>query len=145
MRGLIMGLTIGLSLGATAASLASSPDAHDEAYAAVGDLALLFGIILNEHAKPASVRELTNAAIDGMLSTLDPHSIHMEPEIFKEMKVNTRGSFGGLGIVISIRDGQLTIISPIKDTPASRAALTTARSRVRVLPARRPSFKRASP
>jgi carboxyl-terminal processing protease len=58
-----------------------------------------------------------------MLASLDPHSGFMSPEIYKEMKVDTRGEFGGLGIEISARDGVLTIVSPIEDTPASRADL----------------------
>jgi carboxyl-terminal processing protease len=58
-----------------------------------------------------------------MLASLDPHSSFMSPEIYKEMKVDTRGEFGGLGIEISLRDNLLTIVSPIEDTPASRAGL----------------------
>lgn len=67
------------------------------------------------------LQEVEYAAINGMLSTLDPHSVLLTPEINAEMQTNNRGSFGGLGIVISIRDGQLTVISPIADTPAGRA------------------------
>jgi len=63
------------------------------------------------------------AAINGMLDTLDPHSVLLSPEVFADMQANNRGSFGGLGIVISIRGGQLTIISPIDGTPAHRAGL----------------------
>ncbi len=72
------------------------------------------------------------AAINGILSTLDPHSIHMDPDSFADMKVNTQGKFGGLGIVISIRDGELTVISPIEDTPAARAGLKTGDKIVRI-------------
>ena len=76
--------------------------------------------------------DIEYAVIDGMLTTLDPHSVHMEPQSYKEMKVNTRGAFGGLGIVISIRDGLLTIISPIEGTPASRAGLKAQDKIVRI-------------
>ena len=69
------------------------------------------------------LREVEYAAINGMLSTLDPHSVLMRPEQYREMKLSTRGKFGGLGIVINIRDGQLTIVNPIEDTPAARAGL----------------------
>ncbi len=69
------------------------------------------------------LRDIEYAAINGMLSTLDPHSVLLRPEDYREMKLSTRGKFGGLGIVISIRDGQLTIVNPIEDTPASRAGL----------------------
>ena len=68
-------------------------------------------------------RDIEYAAVNGMLSKLDPHSILMEPRVSQEMKLSTRGEFGGLGIVISIRDGYLTVISPIDGTPASRAGI----------------------
>ena len=69
------------------------------------------------------LRLVEYAAINGMLDTLDPHSVLLSPEVFADMQANNRGSFGGLGIVISIRRGQLTIISPIDGTPAHRAGL----------------------
>ena len=68
-------------------------------------------------------RDIEYAAINGMLSTLDPHSILLKPESFDEVKLSTKGEFGGLGIVISIRDGRLTIMSPIEGTPATRVGL----------------------
>jgi carboxyl-terminal processing protease len=70
-------------------------------------------------------RDIEYAAINGMLSALDPHSVLLKPESFEEVKLSTKGEFGGLGIVISIREGSLTIISPIEGTPASRAGLRT--------------------
>ncbi len=89
---------------------------------------------IGEHISDPEIkpRDVEYAAINGMLSTLDPHSVHMPAETFREMKVNTRGSFGGLGIVISIREGQLTVISPIDDTPASRAGLKAGDKIVRI-------------
>jgi carboxyl-terminal processing protease len=69
------------------------------------------------------LREVEYAAINGMLDTLDPHSVLLSPDVFEDMQANNRGSFGGLGIVISIRNGQLTVISPIDGTPAHRAGL----------------------
>lgn len=69
------------------------------------------------------LREIEYAAINGMLSTLDPHSTLLPPEAYAEMKMNTQGHFGGLGIVIGIRENQLTVINPIEDTPASRAGI----------------------
>ncbi|MEM9114134.1 MAG: MXAN_5808 family serine peptidase [Myxococcota bacterium] len=70
-----------------------------------------------------NARTIEYAAINGALSTLDPHSVLLQPEAFAEMKTSTKGEFGGLGIVISIRDGRLTVISPLADTPAARAGL----------------------
>jgi carboxyl-terminal processing protease len=71
------------------------------------------------------LRAIEYAAVNGALSTLDPHSVLLKPEAFAEMKTSTKGEFGGLGIVISVRDNRLTIISPIDGTPASRAGLKT--------------------
>lgn len=62
-------------------------------------------------------------AVNGMLRTLDPHTVLLPPDVFKEMQTSTRGEFGGLGIVISIRDGRLTVIKPMPGTPAFKAGL----------------------
>jgi len=69
------------------------------------------------------LREVEYAACNGMLHTLDPHSVLLSPEAYKEMSLTTSGQFGGLGIVISIRDQQLTVINPMPGTPAGRAGL----------------------
>jgi carboxyl-terminal processing protease len=68
-------------------------------------------------------RDVEYAAVNGMLSKLDPHSVLLEPKFSQEMKLNTKGEFGGLGIVISIRESALTVISPIDGTPADRAGV----------------------
>lgn len=68
-------------------------------------------------------RDVEYAAINGMLSKLDPHSVLLEPRYSQEMKLSTQGEFGGLGIVISIRDGGLTVISPIDGTPAAKVGI----------------------
>ncbi len=69
------------------------------------------------------LQDVEYAAINGMLRTLDPHSVLLTPDVYEEMRMSTRGEFGGLGIVISIRDGQLTVIRPMPGTPAGRAGL----------------------
>jgi len=66
---------------------------------------------------------LVNGAIRGMLKTLDPHTTYLPPESYRQMKVDTSGKFGGLGIEISIRKGVLTVVSPIEDTPAFNAGI----------------------
>jgi carboxyl-terminal processing protease len=76
-----------------------------------------------ERDEDIKLREVEYAAVNGMLRTLDPHSILLTPEEYSEMQLSTRGEFGGLGIVISIRDGQLTVIRPMPGTPAARAGL----------------------
>lgn len=67
------------------------------------------------------LQDVEYAAVNGMLEILDPHSVLLPPKIYEQMRADNRGSFGGLGIVISIRDGQLTVMSPIDNTPAGRA------------------------
>jgi carboxyl-terminal processing protease len=76
-----------------------------------------------EQDEDIKLRDLEYDAINGMLRTLDPHSVLLNPEEYEEMQLSTRGEFGGLGIVISIRDGQLTVIRPMPGTPAARAGL----------------------
>src|SRR3954467_12981666 len=68
-------------------------------------------------------KDLVHGAIKGMLETLDPHSNFLPPDIFKDMKIDTSGEFGGLGIEIGMKDNVLTVISPIEDTPAWKAGL----------------------
>ena len=70
-----------------------------------------------------SYRNLTYAAIQGMLRTLDPHTSFLTPETFENMRQRQLGSFYGLGILVSKRNGQLTVIAPIDGTPASRLGM----------------------
>jgi carboxyl-terminal processing protease len=73
--------------------------------------------------KGTDLQDVEYAAINGMLSTLDPHSILLKPDTYNEMKLSTRGEFGGLGIVISLVKGNLTVMNPMKDTPADQAGI----------------------
>ncbi len=77
----------------------------------------------NNYVEPPKNKELIYGAIKGMLEVLDPHSNFLTPEIFKDMKIDTSGKFGGLGIEIGMKDNILTVISPIEDTPAWKAGL----------------------
>jgi carboxyl-terminal processing protease len=90
------------------------------------NLALLNGVIelvQRDYVKPVGPDELTKDALKGMLSRLDPHSDYMDETEFKESQSDLSGRFGGLGIQISAQDGVPKVISPIDDTPASRAGL----------------------
>ncbi len=80
-------------------------------------------VIYTDYVDPIDYRKLIKGAIDGMTSTLDPHTVFFTPRQYEELKIDTRGSFGGLGIVIGIRDGWLTVISPMEGTPAYRAGI----------------------
>jgi carboxyl-terminal processing protease len=70
-----------------------------------------------------NLREIEYAATNGMLSTLDPHSLLLEPKMFREMRLQTKGEFGGLGFVIAMRDGNLTVVRVLKNTPAQKAGI----------------------
>jgi len=83
----------------------------------------VLAIVKKSYVEEVDTKKLIYGAINGMLSSLDPHSSFMPPETYKEMKIETKGSFGGLGIEISIKDGILTVISPIEDTPAYKAGI----------------------
>jgi len=79
--------------------------------------------IQNKYVEEVDLDELIEGAVRGMVDTLDPHSSFMKKQSYKELKVDTKGEFGGLGIQISVRDHQLVVISPIEDTPAFRAGI----------------------
>src|SRR4030088_1372631 len=70
-----------------------------------------------------SYQELVYGALKGMLSTLDPHSEFMEPEKYKELQNDAQGAFGGLGIVISMKDNFVAVVAPMEDTPGSKAGI----------------------
>lgn len=95
----------------------------NSAYEKLKILADVFGIVEKNYVESVKVTTLVNGAINGMLETLDPHSSFMSPDVFKEMQTETRGSFGGVGFEITIRDKILTVVAPIEDTPAFRAGI----------------------
>ena len=82
-----------------------------------------FEKIKNNYVEEVSSKELVEAAIEGMLSSLDPHSTFLNTDELKELKVQTKGEFGGLGIEVTLENGFVKVISPIDDTPASRAGI----------------------
>ncbi len=92
-------------------------------YEYIGLFTDVMTIVKKSYVEEVDSKKLIYGAINGMLAALDPHSSFMSPDTFKEMKVETKGAFGGLGIEISMKDGILTVISPIEDTPAQRAGI----------------------
>src|SRR5512136_1192379 len=83
----------------------------------------VLSIVKKSYVEEVDTKKLIYGAINGMIASLDPHSSFMPPETYKEMKIETKGTFGGLGIEISIKEGILTVISPIEDTPAFKAGI----------------------
>lgn len=80
-------------------------------------------IVRKNYVEDIKPKDLIYGAVKGMLSSLDPHSAFMTPEQYKEMQVDTKGEFGGIGIQIGIKEGMLTVIAPIEDTPACKAGI----------------------
>jgi len=83
----------------------------------------VIGLIQKDYVEETKSKDLIHGAIKGMLETLDPHSAFMPPNMFKEMQEETKGRFEGLGIEITVKDGILTVVSPIEGTPAFRAGV----------------------
>jgi len=83
----------------------------------------VIGYIQKDYVEETKSKDLIHGAIKGMLETLDPHSAFMPPNMYKEMQEETKGRFEGLGIEITIKDGILTVVSPIEDTPAFKVGI----------------------
>ena len=125
-------LAFGVALGAGAAFTA--PDALQafapKAYATAAETYRqlnLFGDVFekirNDYVEKPDEGKLIEAAINGMLSSLDPHTSYMDPDAYREMQRSTKGEFGGLGIEVTEEDGLIKVVSPIDDTPASKAGI----------------------
>jgi carboxyl-terminal processing protease len=101
--------------------------AQDNGHAETYRLLTLFGDVFEkvraEYVDPVKDEDLIENAINGMLTGLDPHSNYMNAKAFRDMQVQTRGEFGGLGIEVTQENGYIRVISPIDDTPASRAGV----------------------
>ena len=79
--------------------------------------------IQNEYVEEVDQVEIMDSAINGALQSLDPYSAYMNPEIFEESQTDTSGEFGGLGIEVTMEAGVVKVITPIDDTPASKAGI----------------------
>ncbi|WP_300655082.1 S41 family peptidase [Pseudomonas sp.] len=100
--------------------------ANDKAPLPLDDLrtfAEVMDRIKSAYVEPVSDKTLLENAIKGMLSNLDPHSAYLDPESFRELQESTSGEFGGLGIEVGLEDGFVKVVSPIDDTPASKAGI----------------------
>ncbi|MGD0885396.1 MAG: S41 family peptidase [Thermodesulfovibrionales bacterium] len=97
--------------------------AEVEGYENLKIFAEVLSIVKKNYVEEVKTKDLVYAAIKGMLNSLDPHSGFMPPDAYKEMQVETKGEFGGIGIQIGIKDNLLTVIAPIEDTPAYRAGI----------------------
>ncbi len=95
----------------------------DDTYKELQTFANVLAIVQKNYVEPVSTKRLINGAITGMLASLDPHSAYLTPDLYRDLEVETRGSFGGLGIEITIKNDVLTVVSPIEGTPAYEAGV----------------------
>jgi carboxyl-terminal processing protease len=119
---LIFNLVVGLKVLTSKAAA----DSDDAGYENLTVFTRALQLIRQDYvdANKIAYRDLTYSALRGMLGSLDPHSQFMEPTDFRDMQNETRSEFGGLGIVVSTKDGVLTVVSPMEDSPGFRAGIS---------------------
>jgi carboxyl-terminal processing protease len=128
MKTTFRALALVLLLGASPAAMAQQARAPagnntSDTYRALNLFGDVFERVRAEYVEKVSDEDLIESAINGMLTSLDPHSSYMNRKSFQDMQVQTRGEFGGLGIEVTMENGVLKVVSPIDDTPAFRAGL----------------------
>jgi len=116
-----LGLSLGTALLAGVGYYRTSQAAPSYEYLDLFTKVLHF--VQQNYVEDVDTKKLIEGAIKGMLSTLDPHTVYLPPDQFREMQVDTSGKFGGLGVEITITDGYLTVVTPIEDTPAYLAGV----------------------
>jgi carboxyl-terminal processing protease len=125
-------LLLGIATGAVVAATVLHPRiefgtiaraASTETYRQLNLFGDVFERIRSDYVERPEDAKLIESAINGMLSSLDPHSSYMDAKSFRDMQVQTRGEFGGLGIEVRMDDGQLRVVTPIDDTPAAKAGV----------------------
>lgn len=116
-------LVLSLFVWATPAFAVDAKKNDEETYRLLALFGDVFERVRAEYVEAPSEEEMIEAAITGMLAAMDPHSSFLNAKSFKDMQVNTRGEFGGLGIQVTMEGGFVKVISPIDDTPAFRAGI----------------------
>ena len=120
--GLIALIGFSIAIAVVSNSRAQSED-RDETYRQLTLFGDVFQRVRAEYVEQVSDKDLIEAAINGMLTSLDPHSAYLPDDNFKKMQVQTTGKFGGLGIEVTMQDGFLKVVSPIDDTPAAKVGI----------------------
>lgn len=112
---------------AEAAFSAKPEDAAKKSEASTYELLSLFGEVFDrvrtDYVEPVEDSKLVESALNGMLTSLDPHSNYMNEKSFADMRIQTKGEFGGLGIEVTMENGLVKVVSPIDETPAARAGV----------------------
>src|SRR5579871_4581088 len=110
-------------LSLSAAVGQSNNDTNTNTYQQLNLFGDVFEKIRSDYVEPVSDEKLVEAAINGMLTSLDPHSSYLNPKDWEDMQVQTKGEFGGLGIEVTMENGLIKVVSPIDDTPAAKAGV----------------------
>lgn len=114
-------------------AVAAPPVPKSEAtYRQLELFARVLSYVQNNYVEAVDEQQLIQGAVKGMLETLDPHTVYMPPDVFKEMKIDTSGEFGGLGIEIARRNDAIIVVAPIDDTPAQRAGIKSGDQLVKI-------------
>ena len=129
MKKIILAMAAGCCLGAISAEqivgpvIAQTSQEKANIYEQLDLFGDIFERIRAQYVEEVNEADLIEAAINGMLTSLDPHSSYLSPEMAKEMRFQTRGEFGGLGIEVTQQDGFVKVVSPMDDTPADKAGI----------------------
>src|SRR4026209_20205 len=118
---LFAGIAIGIFLSAHWVPNVAAVGRQD--YESLEAFSNILSIVKKNYVEDIETKTLVNGAINGMLTSLDPHSAYLTPELYKDLQSDTQGRFGGLGIEITVKGGILTVVSPIEDTPAAKAGI----------------------
>ena len=118
---LAIGIAIGFVLAAQWVPTVSAVPRQD--YESLEAFTNILSIVKKNYVEDVDTKNLVTGAINGMLNSLDPHSAYLTPDLYKDLQMDTQGRFGGLGIEITVKNGVLTVVSPIEDTPAFRAGI----------------------
>ena len=107
----------------TEAPVSSGPEVTQDTYKQLNLFSEIFDLVRRDYVKPVTDKKLVESAVNGMLTSLDPHSAYMDADEFKNLQIETKGEFGGLGIEVTMDSGAVKVVSPIDDTPAAKAGL----------------------
>ncbi len=118
---LVLGMALGFFLSGRWVPNVAAVGRQD--YESLEAFSNILSIVKKNYVEDIETKNLVNGAINGMLSSLDPHSAYLTPELYKDLQSDTQGRFGGLGIEITVKGGILTVVSPIEDTPAAKAGI----------------------
>lgn len=120
---LLLALLLPVGAWAKAPTPPKPPTDEAERYRQLEAFARVLAYVENNYVEPVDREALMHGAIRGMLETLDPHTVYMPPDVFKEMKIDTAGEFGGLGLELARKDDRIVVVAPLDDTPAARAGI----------------------